>query len=184
MADRMAAEIRIGGKVRRSVAEVLCKVIATSAASLDWGEARFDPRTIDELLASRSDDGNGLRLLTFYDDQARWGEFDSLETFLQEQGIPYCRYSEGKYDYDAETSLFHPDCGLVESLTDHNRHPVVQASELTPIAATLAKVLAEMRSGEVPSVKLQRKLQRIHGKLRKCLPPEVPALESFEIIEG
>ena len=114
MADRMAAEIRIGGKVRRSVAEVLCKVIATSAASLDWGEARFDPRTIDELLASRSDDGNGLRLLTYSDEQARWGEFDSLETFLQEQGIPYCRYSEGKYDYDApKLRCFIPTAGLL-----------------------------------------------------------------------
>ena len=105
------------------------------------GDARFHPCTIDELLASRSDDDNGLRLLTLYDDQARWGEFDSLETFRQEQGISYCRYSEGKYDYDAETSAFHPDCGFVESLTDHNRHPVVQTFQLTPIAATLAKVL-------------------------------------------
>jgi hypothetical protein len=67
-------------------------------------------------------------------------------------------------------------------MTDQNRHATVRVSDLTPVADTLAKVLAELRGGEVPPAKLQRKLQRIRGKLQKCLPPEVPPLESFEII--
>ncbi len=184
MADHLAAEVQIGGKVRRSATEALSQAIAAEGVSLEWGDVSFKPQTADDLLAARRDDGEGRLLLTLYDDEAPWGEFDVLEAFLREQGIAYRRYSEGKYDYDPEISVFHPASGLVELATNNNRQPVVPASELAPIADALAKLLAEMRGEDVPSEKLQRKLQRIHGKLRKCLPPEVPALESFEIIEG
>jgi hypothetical protein len=54
---------------------------------------------------------------------------------------------------------------------------------LKPIAEKLAEILADTRNGGVDAAKLQRKLQRLHGKLRKCLPAEVPALEPFEIVE-
>lgn len=184
MSERLAAEIEIGGKVRRSIAEALCCVIATERVSLEWGERPFEPAKPDDLLAARHDSGDGLLLLSLYDDQASWGEFDNLESFLQKHDIPFCRYTKGKYDYDAEVVSFHPTCGLVQYLTDHNRHAIVHASDLKPIADTLAKTVAEMRSGKLDPAKLQRKLQRLCGKLRKCLPPEVPALESFEIIEG
>ena len=79
---------------------------------------------------------------------------------------------------------FHPTCGVVQWLTDHNRNPIVQTAVVRPIVETLAKTVAEIKSGQQDSAKLQRTLQRLCGKLRKCLPPEVPALESFEIIEG
>ena len=51
MSECLAAEIQIGGKVRRRVAEELCDVIATERLALDWGDARFEPKTIDDLLA-------------------------------------------------------------------------------------------------------------------------------------
>lgn len=184
MSERLAAEIRIGGKVRRSVALELCAVIATERISLDWGEAPFEPKTVDDLLAARVDHDDKLFVLRLYDDQASWGEFDDLEEFLRENDIPFVRHTEGKYDYDPEVVAFHPACGLVQELIDHNRNPIVQSSALKPIADTLAKILTELRSSDVPSEKLRRKLQRIHGKLRKCLPADVPTLESFEIIEG
>ena len=77
---------------------------------------------------------------------------------------------------------FHPACGLVQELTDHNRNPIVPTSALKPIADSLAKTVAEMQSGKADIAKLQRKLQRLHGKLRKCLPADVPTLETFEVI--
>jgi len=79
MSERIAAEIQIGGKVRRSVAEELCDVISTERVSLDWGGSPFQPKTIDELLAARHDNGDGLLTLRLYDDEASWGEFDDLE---------------------------------------------------------------------------------------------------------
>lgn len=52
------------------------------------------------------------------------------------------------------------------------------------LADALDKIVADMGNGKVEPAKLQRKLQRICGKLRKCLPPAVPALGTFEIIDG
>ncbi len=183
MSERIAAEIQIGGKIRDRVAEELCGVIATEGVSLEWGESLFQPAKPDDLLAARCDTGDGLLLLRLFDYEASWGEFNDLEEFLREHDIAFCRYTEGKYDFDPEVVAFHPTCGLVQSLTDHSRNATVQASALKPIAATLAKTVTEIKSGKQDPAKLQRKLQRLCGKLRKCLPPEVPALESFEIIE-
>ena len=184
MSERLAAEIQIGSKVRRRVAEVLCSVIAAERVSLEWGDVPFEPKTVDDLLAARFDNGDGLLTLRLYDDQASWGEFDGLEHFLHEHKIPFVRHTEGKYDYDPEVVAFHPACGLVQELTDHNRNPIVQASAVKPIADKLTAILADVQSGDVDAARLQRKLQRLHGKLRKCLPADVPALETFEVIKG
>jgi hypothetical protein len=183
MSERIAAEIQIGGKVRRGVAEELCGVIDTERVSLEWGGSPFVPRTVDELLAARYDNGDGLLTLRLYDYEASWGEFDDLEEFLREHKIPFVRYTERKYDCDPEVVGFHPICGHVQELTDHNRNPTIQAATMKPIADSLARILAGMRNGKLETEKLQLKLKRLHGKLHKCLPPDVPALETFEIIE-
>ena len=73
MSEHLPAEIKIGGKVRRSIAEALCEVIAGEGVALDWGEARFRPQTVEELLAARSDDGDDVTLLRLCDDQASLG---------------------------------------------------------------------------------------------------------------
>jgi hypothetical protein len=182
MTDRSAAEIHIGGKIPGSVAQALCTVITKSGASLEWGGGWCRLNTPDELLLARSADTGGPLLLKLYDDEARGGQFETLEVFLQKHGIPYCRWSEGKYEYDAEIVTFHPRCGQLSWPTNHDQHPIVLVSQLAPIADALAKLLAEIHGSEVPSAKLRRKLQRIRGKLQKCLPPIVPALESFELI--
>ena len=184
MSETLAAEIQIGGKVRRSVAEELCGVITTERVSLEWGDVSFEPKTVEDLLAARFDNGDGLLTLRLYDDHASWGEFDILEGFLRGHRVPFVRYTEGKYDYDPEVVAFHPSCGLVQEPTDHRRNPIVQAATLKPIADTLAIILAEMRSGDVDAARLRRKLQRLYGKLRKCIPSDVPELGSFEVIEG
>jgi len=74
MSERIAAKIQIGGKVRQSVAAELCNVIATERVSLEWGGSPFVPRTVDELLATRFENGDGLLTLRLYDDEASWGE--------------------------------------------------------------------------------------------------------------
>ncbi len=184
MSEHLPAEIKIGGKVRRSTAEALCEVIAGEGVALDWGEARFRPQTVEELLAARSDDGNDVTLLRLCDDQATWGEFDDLERFLRDNDVAYIRHSDGKYDLDPEDAAFHPDTGLVQWLTDHNRNPVVSASELKPIVGALARLLAAVRRGKAPAAKIERTLQRICDKFRDDFLPEPPAMKSFEIIGG
>ena len=78
MADHMAAEIHIGGKVRRSVVQALCTAITESGASLEQGGGRCHLNTPDELLDACPADADEPRLLKLYDDQARWGEFEEL----------------------------------------------------------------------------------------------------------
>jgi len=61
MSESIAAEIHIGGKVRRSVAQALCKVISQSGASLEWGGGSCQIGTPEELLEARSADDDGLQ---------------------------------------------------------------------------------------------------------------------------
>jgi hypothetical protein len=179
----MAAEIQIGGKVRRSVAGELCGVIATEGVSLDWGDAPFRPATPEDLLAARSDDGDGLLLLRLYDHEAAWGELEELEEFLREHEIPFCRYSEGKYEYTPETAGYFPQLGPVAWLTDHERHPIVLASEARPIEAQLHRVVESMERGKATLATLVRQIKASLKSLRATLPPDVPALDAFEIID-
>jgi hypothetical protein len=182
MSESMAAEIMIGGRIRRSVAEVICPVIARQGVALDWGEAEFRPQTADELLAACCDNGDGVELLRLYDDQARWGEFDALEQFLRNHKIAYLRYSEGKYDFDPQAAAYHPDTGPLEWVTDHNSHAVIKASELRPIANSVARLLAAVRGGKAQPKGVERTLKQISGKLGKVLVPEPPLLTPFEIV--
>jgi hypothetical protein len=183
MTERMAAEIHIGGKIPRSVAQALCTAITESRSSLEWGDSRCELNTPDELLLARSADTGGPLLLKLYDDQARGGEFQTLETFLQEHSIPYCRWSEGKYDYDAESVAFHPQSGQVSCLTDHNQHPIVLASQLAPIEAKLTSLLETIRRGEAGTIEIAAQIEDIRAGLRAELPSVAPPLESLEIVE-
>ena len=96
MSDRMSAEIRIGGPVKRKdLAEFLSEV-EDSGGGLEWGE-QFSPKDEKELLKAVKDDE--LRLV---DDEAASGEFSSLEDFLKQHKIPFTRQTDGKYEYDPE----------------------------------------------------------------------------------
>jgi hypothetical protein len=184
MADHMAAEIHIGGKVRRSVVQALCTAINEAGASLKWGDGHFRPETADDLLAARREDGDSPRLLKLFDDEALWGEFADLEKFLRGNGIAFCRWSDGKYECDPEAEAFHPDCGPLWWLTNHERQPIVPASELAPIEAKLTGLLELLQRGKAASVEVLAQVERIRNELRAQLPPVMPPLESLEIVEG
>jgi len=183
MSDYMAAEIHIGGKVRRSVVQALCTAITKSGASLEWGGGRCHVDTPDELLQARTSDTEEPLLLKLYDDQARWGEFSALEAFLQEQGIAYCRWSDGKYDYDPEVDAFQPECGQLSWITNHNRQPIVLASELVPIEVKLTDLLETLKGGNVDTAVVIAQIDKIRERLRSTLPPVVQPLETLEFME-
>jgi hypothetical protein len=183
MTDRSAAEIHIGGKIPRSVARVLCMVITKSGASLEWGGGWCRLNTPDELLLARSADPGGPLVLKLYDDQARGGEFEALEKFLQKHGIPYCRWTEGKCEYEAEAVTFHPQCGQLSWPTNHDQHPIVLASQLVPIEAKLTRLLKTMRRSKAGTTEIVAQIEDIRVGLRAELPPVAPPLESLEIAE-
>ena len=93
MADRMAAEVWIGGKFPRSL----------------WGVSRFRPvhglgPEPVEIHFRGGHSGRPERdgLLHFADVEAAWGQFQELEGWLREHNLPFRRHSEAKYEYSPE----------------------------------------------------------------------------------
>jgi len=186
MAECIAAEIWIGGKLPLSLATGLCRAIAEQDVSLGWGGSLFKPYSAADLVGAKQDRRTGkaaVDLLRLCDDKARWGVFDSLEPFLREHGIPYTRISEGIDEFDPETIEFRP--GMEEPVliwTSVEGLPTVLAFDLAPVDASLTAALERIEKGSAaPAAESVREAQR---QLRKQLPPELPPLEPFEIEQG
>ena len=108
MANRMAAQIWIGGTLSANQVEELCGAITTEGVLLEWGEGPFCPKTPRDLLQASIEHNHG-RALRLCDDQASWGEFADLESFLQEHAIPYTRHGESGDGYNGEIVEYRPE---------------------------------------------------------------------------
>ena len=178
MAENMAAEIEIGGKVAAGLVPELCRIISEAGVGLDCGSYDFRPASAKDLLEARRDTDDVLLLI---DDQARWGEFPDLETFLSEHNIPYTRRTEPKYEYDGELVDFRPGGGVIVVPINAAGYPIVPASALADVDAALAQALEYLTKGPGsvgPAIEPAKKAQQL---LREHLPPQVPPLEPFEI---
>jgi hypothetical protein len=180
MSEHIAAEIRIGGRMPASLVPALCQSIAHEAVALDWGEGRFSPTTKEDLLEAR-EDRDGVLLLRLYDTEASWGQFEQLEHFLRDHGIPYDRLSDPKYEYMGQLAMFRSGTDPLELPTDPQHRPIVLADELEPVVTSLSQSIRHMEGGDV-----QRALEvatQAQELLQKSLPPAVPPLPAFDIVE-
>ncbi len=177
MADRMAAEIWIGGPIPEPLVEALCGHIRDEALSLDYGEASFEPHDAEELLRGAAENDGLLRLC---DDEVAWGEFRDLEGWLQEHGIPYTRRSDGKYEHDPVVVEFRPEEGLHEMVADKALRPVIPVSEVRDAANILRTAADLMRENSF--VQGARQVSLAFDKLQEALPPELPPLPPLEIV--
>jgi hypothetical protein len=181
MSERMAAEIHIGGKIPAAVAVGLAGVVQREGVSLEWGGGRFEPESAQALLEASQDGDDGTGLLRLYDDQARWGEFEELEAFCRQHHVAYTRHSEGRYDCGPETAEYRPEQGLFVFLTDPSHQPYVLANQLVDVEKKLAEAI-----GHLEQRRFDRALaaaREARDMMRKQLPPELPPLEPFEIVE-
>ena len=181
MSDRMAGEIRVGGKISLAVVPQLCDAITREGVSTEWGGGHFRPATTEELLAAVQPHSDQVPLLCLYDDDAAWGEFASLERFLEEHQIAFTRFSEGKYEYEPEMVAYRPSSGRIELLTNGNREPVIAPCELAAVEKELSRIVERARSNTRGIATAVRKARDL---LHDALPPSVPALEPFEIVDG
>ena len=179
MSERMAAQIWIGGKLSAQLVPELCGEIDAEGVALDWGGARFAPKTEAELLKARVD-CEGAAVLYLCDEQASWGRFDSLEGFLQEHDIPFTRRDDGGAAYNGEIVEFRAGQDPICIPTDADGEPVVDASVLRPVDELLTGALEQLESGSTD--KAASMLRDAHGQLRAQLPPVVAPLEPFEIV--
>ena len=176
MADRIAAEIWIGGKLPRS----LLDEFPVSDLCLDWDGTRLQSSAEADILAARDEDG----LLHFADTEAAWGEFDELEGWLREHNIPFRRQSDGKYEYSACIVESRPDLKGKQNqdrytLTTQDGKPVVRSKEIEKIVEGMAKLVAD---GKRPATKRLQAWERLYRKLASTVPPELPSLPPFEIV--
>jgi hypothetical protein len=173
MADRMPAEIWIGGKLPRS----LLDEFPISDLRLDWDETPFDTTSEQSILSARDESG----LLHFAECEAAWGEFEELEGWLREHNIPFKRHSSGKYEYLPELVEFRPDLGEeIQTMTTDSGEPLVCKSELVAILESMAKLQRSRR----PLDAQVRAWKGLSDKLVKLVPPTLPALPPFEIVDG
>ncbi len=163
MSERMSGWIQIGGKLPRSKAKRLCAAISTVRVSLDWGDATFEPRSPEELLAARKDER-----LWLCDNEASWGEFPDLEEACRELGLAYTRCSDGASVYDAERVDWRP--GMKSPLSRISSN---ESGEKILIAEEpVRNALAALDAGNAPTAK------RILQSLCHGIPPVPP----FEIV--
>ena len=176
MADRMAAEIWIGGKLSRS----LLDEFPISDLRLDWDETPIASTSEDGILSARDESG----LLHFADCEAAWGEFEELEGWLREHGIPFQRQTSGKYEYDPCFVEFRPDLPRKPdryTLTTQNGAPVISREEIEKAMQGMAKLVNDnKRTAE----KRLRAWEKIYRRLSRSMPPKLPPLPAFEIVDG
>ena len=178
MSDRMAAEIWIGGKILRSLLEEF----PISDLRLDWDNNSLASSAETDILAARDEDGH----LHFADAEAAWGEFEELEGWLREHNVPFRRHSEGKYEHAPELVEFRPDLNgkrnrEVYVVTTPEGAPMVSVSEVEKITTRMTKLAAERKLSATQRLQAWEKLL---NKLTQVLPPKLPPLPRFEIVDG
>jgi hypothetical protein len=179
MADRMAAEIRIGGEVSKALAKKLCAAVRDAGASLEWGGGAFSPADVKELLES-----NAEGHLHLYDDDRAWGEFLELEEFLRERKIPYDRQTACRYEYDAEEAIYRPGIGLEIRPTNGSGNAVVAVASLQPVVKSINTLSKYGKGKKATKASVLRRAERLQRLLRSKLPREMPPLEPFTIEDG
>jgi hypothetical protein len=178
MADRMAAEIWIGGKLLRS----LLDEFPISDLALDWEHNRLASSAEPDILAARDENG----LLHFADVEAAWGEFQELESWLRQHDVPFRRRAEGKYEHLPELVEFRPDLKGkrnrdVFGVTTSEGAPLVLACEVAAITKRMTKLAADRKRSSKQRLQAWEKLLQ---KLILVLPPDLPPLPRFEIVDG
>jgi len=110
-----------------------------------------------------------------------WPTPQELEGWLREHDIPFKRHSSGKYEYLPELVEFRPDLGEeIQTMTTDSGEPLVSKSELVPILGSMAKLQRSKR----PLDAQVRAWKELADKLVKLVPPTLPPLPPFEIVEG
>jgi len=163
MSSRYAAWISIGGSVERRQAETLLKAIREAWVRRDWGDAPFEPSTVDELLDAREDGW-----LWLCDEEAKYGEFEAIEGACRELGLSFCRHTEATCGEDSILIDWRP--GMEEPLvrTGSNDNSDIALVAEEPVG----KALAALEAGEASEA----------IRILKDLCSHVPDLPPFEVV--
>lgn len=75
-------------------------------------------------------------VITYTEEMASWGSFETLESLLKQKGVPFDRYSSSSYEYPAERVYFRPELkDEVTALLDYDGEPFVPVRDLKHLLA-------------------------------------------------
>lgn len=163
MGDRFPAYITIGGKLAADKFDDLISAITNEGAACESYGGDTDETSVREYIEAQI---KAAGTIEFYDAEANYGNFNSLEEFCREAKLHYCRHSDGYSEFDAEFEWWHPGMTVpVSALATNGGDSVVLVSQLEELMMNgpndaegyLASVLEEF--------------------IKKAKPPEVPPFE-------
>jgi hypothetical protein len=158
MADRMAAEIEIGGTLRHEDVPKLIEAFGCDGVGTTWGVRNAGSMSIEALVG----DTGTIHVM---DDEARNGELQHIEAACRQLGLTYIRKSEGKCECAPEIAWWTPGMTEPNTITTNADHEVVISQEqITPIITLL-----EEGKPDHALVELKR------------LFPELPAIPRLEV---
>ncbi len=158
MSEYMWAKIKIGGSISRPVLTHLAEKFAV-------------PLPLPKGAGAEAASPTAPPYLELEDDEAVWGRFEELETYLVGQAIPFDRASDGGYEFSPELRKFRPRLtdghgGIVRPevdrtfLCDHANHPAVPVADIekaiagTETRGELAARLTELCGLDIPALPL------------------------------
>lgn len=178
MSERYGAEIQIGGVFDDRQAIRLCELIRDARVELSWGEGVYLPNSA-EVLREACVEIDGVNVLRLCDEQARWGEFSDIETFLRQEQLPFRRYSEGDYSCSSELVYGCPGLGRKTIVTNLDRQPVIITAGVEQVLVKLAQATAAR--SKIRRATLFSVVRQAVRQLRELLPGPVPPLVPFAI---
>jgi hypothetical protein len=186
MADRICAEIRIGGQISRTakmkdtdetVLNCLISMINGAEVSHEYGDAVAQIPVNEEddddsqLLQYLDEEGHFLR---FRDEQAHNGEFEALEEFLVAHDIPYERWHDHYCEWDAENVYFRPGMNApVVTYADSRGQEIVCGQTVRSALDLLKQYVADRDDEDLVD-------EALHVLEAAC-PKKAPPMEVFEI---
>jgi len=161
MSDHFPAEIYIGGPIPRALLdELICVIVAEGVSLEDYGA----PCATEEDLRKAFHEGV---VVSLYDAEASFGQFDGLEAFLVKHHLHFDRHSDAFYEYSAEAVFYRGRGEPIIMPTDQEGHIMVHAE-------VIVKVL-DGRSLDAP-----RKLDAVR---RLITPPGTEPLEPIRLVD-
>ena len=180
MRYHLPAEIHIGGRVARSRVPEFLDTLAAQSVALEWGDARFCPKTAEDLLENR-DFRRDFGVLRLCHPAAPGGEFVALETFLREAEIPFDRYTSGRDEVDPLWACYRPELGLFEFAINARHERQIDAALLVQFIEQLEAALGRFAAQKtMQGISL---LRAVHLEARKVLATSCVPLPPFQIVD-
>ena len=165
MGERYPGQITIGGKLPAALLEeFLSELNSAGARTGGYDGDPFHAADADGLRGALDDDGH----LVLADAEASYGQFEELEAFCVEHGIPFDRHSDAHYEFDAQNVYFRPGMRNPESVPSNNAgDDLFSADAVRPVVKELTRVVTAGLTRE----KLKAAAVKIIRHLNSLLPP-------------